>query len=283
MLCRVLLVDDDALVLSALRRELLRKPELGTDGIEIEMFTSATAALERAAAADGYFDVAIVDYRMKDMDGLDFLTHLRQLQPEAVRIMLTGAMDMEGAIAAINAARVDHLIAKPWDEFDLKLRIALALHQRELHRHVVAQPAGGAIQTFRLLLVDDEEGVLNALRRELSLQGQATRGAHPLFEIVAVPSPAVALQHAIEHCPDIVIADHAMPMMNGVEFLKNMRLTCPNCVRILMSGRADIGVLTDAINVAGVYHFIGKPWETLALRAAIAEALTYRELLGRNN
>ncbi|MEW6163692.1 MAG: response regulator [Pseudomonadota bacterium] len=279
MLCRVLLVDDNPATVNALRRELMRKPEIGTEGIEIESFASAAAALERAAAPDGYFDVAIVDYRMPGMDGLGFLARLRAAQPDAVRILLTGQLDMDGAIAAINEARVDHVIAKPWDEFDLKGRIALALHQRELRRRYLSRRAAEPIATFRLLLVDDEEPVLAALERELSLQGRATQGAHPLFDIARATSPALALEQARERCPDIVIADYAMPMMNGIDLLAALRQACPQCVRILMSGRPGIDLLTDAINLAGVYHFVGKPWNAHALRAALAEALAYRDLL----
>lgn len=280
MLCRILIVDDDDLVVHALRRELLRKPEVGTDGVEIETYTDTKSALDRAAEPEGYFDVAIVDYHMKGMDGVLFLDRLRRLQPEAVRILLTGLMDMDGAIAAINAARIDHLIIKPWQEYDLKGRIALALRQRELRRdsQTTAQ-AVTASTSYRLLLVDDDELLLKALEREISAQGHATRGPHPLFEIGATACPLLALEQAASSCPDIVIADYAMPKMDGIEFLNRLRASCPHCVRILMSGRADIGVLTDAINIAQIYHFIGKPWDAPVLRAALAEALNYRDLL----
>jgi response regulator RpfG family c-di-GMP phosphodiesterase len=278
MLCRVLIVDDDPMVANALRRELLRKPEVGTEGIEIETFADAEAALARAAEPDGYFDVAIVDYRMKGMSGVDFLDRLRRTQPEAIRILITGLIDMDGAIAAINAARIDHLVIKPWHEYDLKGRIALALHQRALRsRRPLLAPS--LPTTYRLLLVDDEESQLKALTREISAQGRATHGPHPLFEITATTSPPQALELAAAHCPDIVIADYAMPKMDGIALLNRLRADCPNCVRILMSGRADTGVLTDAINLAGVYHFIGKPWDAPVLRAAIAEALNHRDLL----
>jgi len=278
MLCRVLIVDDDPLAANALRRELLRKPEVGTEGIEIETFADAATALARAAEPDGYFDVAIVDYHMQGMSGIDFLDRLRRTQPEAIRILITGLIDMDGAIAAINDARIDHLVIKPWQEYDLKGRIALALHQRELRRRFpLLAPA--VLTTYRLLLVDDEEAQLKALTREISAQGRATQGPHPLFEIAAAASPLQALELAAARCPDIVIADYAMPKMDGIALLNHLRSACPGCVRILMSGRADTGVLTDAINVAGVHHFIGKPWDAPVLRAVIAEALNYRDLL----
>lgn len=279
MLCRILIVDDDPLVTEALRRELLRKPEIGTDGIEIETFSDAKGALARVVEPDGYFDVALIDYHMRGMDGIDLLDRLRKLQPEAVRILMTSLIDMDGAIAAINAARIDHLLLKPWNEYDLKSRIALALHQRELHRQHPAAGRPAAAASYRLLLVDDDASLLNALVREISLQGRATHGPHPLFEIEATTSPQRALEQVVARCPDIVIADYAMPEMDGIELLNRLRIICPDCVRILLSGHADTGTLTDAINLAGVYHFIGKPWEAPALRAVLAEALRYRDLL----
>lgn len=287
MLCRLLIVDDDPNVLNALRRELLRPPHIGTEGIEIETFSSPTEALRRAAEPHGYFDAAIVDYHMPEMDGIVFLDRLRRLQPDAVRLLLTGLIDFESAIAAINDARVDHLIAKPWYEYDLKGRVALALHQRQLRREQTLQPtpAGDSGQTqtperpFRLLLVDDEPLLLNALVRELSLDGHVTRGPRPLFEIAVAGSAATALELARRNCPDLVLADYAMPQMDGIELLRQLRLVCPHCVRILMSGRANLETLTDAINIAGVYHFVGKPWEASVLRGVIAEALTYRSLI----
>jgi two-component system, probable response regulator PhcQ len=283
MLCRVLIVDDDLSVLNALRRELLRKPDIGAEGIEIEAFTTAAEALHRAAEPDGYFDVAIVDYRMKEMDGITFFERLRQLQPEAIRILLTGLIDMEGAIAAINTARVDQLVTKPWNEYDLKGRIALALHQHALIRKKPPGPVEGVAlagsQPFFLMLVDDDEAQLRALERELSLQGRATQGPRPLFEIMATASPALALVEAAQRCPDIVIADYAMPEIDGITLLSKLRGQCPHCVFILMSGQMSTSGLVDAINKAGVYHYIAKPWDAVALRAIMAEALIYRDLL----
>lgn len=281
MYCRLLILDDEQNVLNALSRELLRPPLIGTEGIEVEAFRSPAAALARIVQPDGDFDVAIVDYRMPDMDGIAFLDLLRTRRSDTVRILLTGTIDQEGAAAAINAARVDHLIAKPWHEYDLKSRIALALHERELRSQVQTPPIGdeAPARPFRLLLVDDDPPLLNALVREISLQGRLTGRHQPLFEIATAPSAEAALEQVAAACPDLVISDYAMPGMDGVEFLYQLRERCPRCVRILMSGRNDLDVLIEAINVAGVYHFVGKPWEPSEMRAVITEALTYRRLL----
>lgn len=283
MLCRTLLLDDEPHVLAALRRELLRKPDIGHDGLEIETFTSPGQALARAATADGYFDLAIVDFHMPEMDGVRFLAELRKLQPHTVRVLLTGDTNCEAALAAINTAGADCLVFKPWNEYGLKGRIALALHQRALEHTVHAGVPVPRTGPYQLMLVDDEVSILNALTRELRAGGAATEGMHPLFAISRHESAVTALEAASTACPDLVIADYAMPGLDGIIFLQRLRMVCPNAVRIMLSGRADLGLLADAVNLAGVYHFLRKPWAATELRAVIAQALVYRDILINNN
>jgi DNA-binding NtrC family response regulator len=281
MYCRLLIVDDDQMVLDALRRELMREPHIGVDGIEVETFQSPAEALTRITEADGDFDVAIVDYGMPQMDGIAFLDLLRSRRPDTIRILITGSIDLEGSIAAINSARVNHLITKPWHEYDLKSRVALALREREIGRgkNIWLGESDDFAHPFRLLLVDDDQSLLNALVREMSMQGRLTREPQPLFDIVTATSARQALVSVANRCPDIVLSDYAMPDMDGVELLYQVRGRCPRCVRILMSGRNDLTVLQQAINVAGVYHFVGKPWDAGEMRVVVTEALTYRRLL----
>ncbi|HEX9180762.1 MAG TPA: response regulator [Burkholderiales bacterium] len=291
MLYRILLVDDDRLVLQALRRELMAPPHIGHDGLEIEAFEAPGAAIERARESDGYFDLVISDYQMPEMDGITLLGKLRAIQPDTTRVLLTGHMDLEVVERAINEARVDYLIRKPWSEYDLKARIALALHQRDmaLENRQLLQ-AGGAPpqarapgQSYQLMLVDDEPAVLRSLERELSMGGAATAGRNPLFTISTFSEPQGALSAAAKQSVDIVIADYQMPAMDGIRFLREIRQHRPDAVRILMSGKATIGVLLDAVNVAGIYHFLGKPWEADELKLVIGDALRYHDVLVESN
>lgn len=281
MWCRVLLLDDDPLVINALRRELLRKPDIGHDGLEIEAFTSADEALARVREDDAGFDIAISDYLMPGMDGISFLGRLHDVRPETLRILITGSADVHGAVKAINEARIDFLILKPWSEYDLKGRIALALHQRRLQREPRRAGDHDPVRqsAYRLMLVDDEDAVLKALEREITMGGVATAGRRPLFRVSRHTSAADALMAAAEDCPDLVISDYMMPEMDGVTFFHRLRDLCPDAVRIMLSGRADVSVLIDAINEAGVYHFLRKPWDTAELTATLAQALVYRDIL----
>lgn len=293
MLYRILLVDDDELVLHALRRELLSPPNIGHDGLEIEAFDSPREALLRARQPDGVFDAAISDFRMPEMDGILFLEALRALQPGAARILLTAHADLSVVASAINAAKADSVVRKPWDQYDLKAHLALALHRRslELENRRMADALHGETpsiyrlrrEAYRVMLVDDEPGVLRALERELSMRGAATAGRNPLFSFGAYTRPEAALDAVADSPPDIVIADYLMPGMDGIAFLQRVKQRQPDAVRILLSGKATVNVLLDAVNFAGVYHFLGKPWEADELKAVIAEALKYHDVLAENN
>lgn len=123
-----------------------------------------------------------------------------------------------------------------------------------------------------ILLVDDEQNVLNALRRELS-------GGH---DVETFTSPREALQRAKATEFDLVVTDYRMPDMDGVSFLETFAQTQPDAMRLILSGQADIDALIKAINVSHVYCFVSKPWDKFDLKASIAQALSYREAMLEN-
>lgn len=125
---------------------------------------------------------------------------------------------------------------------------------------------------YRILLVDDEQNVLNALRRELEEE----------YEVEAFNNPAEALQRCHESQFDLVVADYQMPEMNGIQFLKQFGKLQPDATRLILSGHADISVLANAINETHIYRFINKPWDQAALAGTLAQALTYRKALLEN-
>lgn len=124
----------------------------------------------------------------------------------------------------------------------------------------------------RILLVDDEQNVLNALRRELQDK----------YDVETFASPQEALVRSRETEFDLVITDYLMPDMNGVQFLKQFGEIQPDAARLMLSGHADIQGLFSAINETHIYRFIAKPWEDAELKSAITQALNYRSILQEN-
>lgn len=285
----ILIVDDDLYVLSALRRELLRKPDIGHDGLEIETFTSPSEALHRVESGDGNFDAAIVDYRMPEMDGVTLLSAIREIQPDTVRIILSGHVEMQGLIDAINMADIDHFIHKPWNEYALKGVLLQALKHHDLKvenrrltelllkegrqfSHVKPKPL------YKLMAVDDEDFILKALKRELDGWNHGLYFTPFRLEVALFTAAGEALNAARREPFDLVIADYAMPGIDGVEFLRQFRHIRPDAARILLSGKADVEVLAEAVNQAGICHFIRKPWRDYELAGSIIQALAYRDM-----
>ena len=129
---RILLVDDEPNVLSALKRVISTIPaeDLDCEPAQIELFTSVHAALERIDGVS--VDLVISDYRMPEMSGVDFLLKVVERQPDVARLILSGYADFEGLMDAINKVQVFRFISKPWHDFELKSAIVQALATRAL-------------------------------------------------------------------------------------------------------------------------------------------------------
>lgn len=131
---------------------------------------------------------------------------------------------------------------------------------------------------YRLLIVDDEENVLRALRRALMRDDSGEQQ----FDVEIFSSPAAALLRANEVKFDLVLSDYRMPEMDGVQFLRRFREKQPDAARLVLSGYADLEGIIGAINDAQIFRFIPKPWYDADLRVALTQALTYHALLTEN-
>lgn len=121
---------------------------------------------------------------------------------------------------------------------------------------------------LRIMLVDDECNVTRALRRTLTraLQGQP-------IEIETFDDPRLALARANEVDFSLVISDYRMPPMDGVDFLKRFRVMQPDTVRLILSASSDVEALLAAINEAGAFRYILKPWNDMDLICVVRDAL----------
>ena len=125
----IVLVDDEDMVVTSIKSFLT----LETD-YEIQGFTTPAEAL--AYIENHKVDVVVSDYLMPDMDGISFLAEVKDLQPEATRILLTGYADKENAIKAINDVGLYQYIEKPWENEDLKIVLRNGLEKRILMKRL---------------------------------------------------------------------------------------------------------------------------------------------------
>ena len=121
-----------------------------------------------------------------------------------------------------------------------------------------------------LLIVDDEAAVLAALQRAL----RKRLGTD--VEMVAHTDAMLALEAARQRDFDVVISDLRMPEIDGVGFLSLVSAVLPDSVRMILTGSADFHTAQSAIQDAGVFRYLTKPWDddevAVHVRAALAQA-----------
>lgn len=113
-----------------------------------------------------------------------------------------------------------------------------------------------------LLVVDDEERILSALRRTLRREG---------YEIVTSESVHAALKILDERPVDMILSDHKMPGMSGLQFLAEAALRCPNAARLLITGWTE-EIPPEALERIGVVALINKPWDDAQLKETLRRA-----------
>jgi putative two-component system response regulator len=115
----------------------------------------------------------------------------------------------------------------------------------------------------RVLFLDDEQNVLNSLRR-LFIRD---------FDILMSTSGPEALDLLRHNDVSVIVSDNLMPGMKGIEFLQHAKRIAPDSVRIMLTGHGDMQAAVDAINQGEVYKFIAKPWDSNELKATILDSI----------
>ena len=159
-LYKVLCVDDEPNILSALRRML------SLEGFEV--FTAEGGAQALDVLAKEQVHVIISDMQMPGMTGKDLLTQVSQQWPSIMRLMLTGTSDVSSAMEAINQGIIYRYIAKPWDDAELLAAIKSALAFGNLtHEHERLEALTAAQKASLNEMVDTLESRVQARTQDL--------------------------------------------------------------------------------------------------------------------
>lgn len=167
---RVLLVDDEANVLESLNRQLRRR-------FAVTTALGGEAGLEELERGDD-FCVVVSDLMMPGMDGITFLSRVRERAPDSVRVLLTGNFDLDSAVAAVNEGSVFRFLTKPCNPTTLDQALTAAAEQHRL------------ITVERTLLERTLHGSIKALTDVLALInpagfGRATRAKSIVAEFLS--------------------------------------------------------------------------------------------------
>jgi response regulator RpfG family c-di-GMP phosphodiesterase len=123
--------------------------------------------------------------------------------------------------------------------------------------------------TAPILLVDDEEAILDGLRRQLRKK----------FTVHTAGGGAAALELLATEPIAVVVSDMRMPQMDGATFLAKVRTLYPNVIRILLTGQADTQAAIAAVNEGQIYRFLTKPCPPDVLLEEIGSAVELNRLV----
>ncbi|KQW87540.1 histidine kinase [Massilia sp. Root418] len=146
---------------------------------------------------------------------------------------------------------------------------ALLREDRRLPAHLLRVQK----QQRTLLLVDDEQNIVSALKRLLRRDD---------YQIYTANSGPEGLELLARHAVDVIVSDQRMPGMLGADFLRKAKELFPDTVRIMLSGYTELQSVTDAVNEGAIYKFLTKPWDDEQLRGHIAEAFRLKEIADEN-
>jgi len=127
----------------------------------------------------------------------------------------------------------------------------------------VEQPESSDEPKARILFVDDEERILNALK-------SIFRAKYHVFTATSGDQAFEFLKRFRVH---LIVSDQRMPGMLGVELLRRAKELSPTTVRILLTGYSDLASIVGSINEGEVYRFINKPWNNQDIQTVVAEAV----------
>lgn len=221
---KIIFVDDEPNILEGIRRQLRRH-------FEIDTATSAEEGL-KILAENGPYAVVISDMRMPHMNGSQFLTRVRAVSPDSVRMILSGQADMESTIAAVNEGHIFRFLTKPCSAEQLIEAVGSGLRQYELinaEKELLEKTLSGAVRVLTEILGMTNPGAYSrAARIQRYTEGLTTALGLPLvwelrlasmlsqLGFVALPSDTLTKVYAGQKLsPDEQAMYAAHPAMAG--------------------------------------------------------------------
>ncbi len=260
---RVLFVDDEPRVLTTMRM-------LFRNHYELHFAESGARALDFLKSTP--VDVIVSDQRMPGMTGIELLRAARELNPDAMRILLTGYSDLNAIIGSINEGEIFRFVNKPWSNEDLTQTVARAVTAARVSADATragdtAPPTQGAAPG--ILVVDDDPRV--------PAQIQAILGAE--IRVLGATSMDDAVSTLERERIGVVVSDTRIQDHAVIGLISTLKQHHPELVTVILTERADAGTAIDLINQGQIYRFITKPLHESQCKITVTSALRQHQRL----
>ena len=259
---RILFVDDEPAILNAIRR-LLRR-----DNYEIETACDGVAGL--VAFRRFRPSVVVSDHRMPGMTGVEFLTRARAIDPEPVRVVLTGCTDLPAAEAAINEGEVWRFITKPWNDEDLRATVAGAADRYRLVfenrilldklasigllaggvAHELNNPIGGILAYSEMLRKDlvAQPEIVADLKQIEDAAGRAKRIIADLLDFARTSRSSTRARSSMEEMAEKAITLAMFQIRKDVEIRREFAGVAPVFVDANRIEQVVLNLLSNAVH-----------------------------------
>ncbi|HLD29060.1 MAG TPA: response regulator, partial [bacterium] len=254
---RILLIDDEIETLQAVGAIL------ETSGYYVVGVATGREAIEKIKAED--FDLAIIDYVLPDIDGLQVAEELKKLKPSMSMVILTGKPSVDVAVKAMKSGIGDY-VTKPINRDSF-----LAIISKNIKTQKGLEPEGERTGLgARLLLVDDEPEILKTLSEILKSEG---------FRISTADKGAEAVARLREEDIDLVILDYKMPDMNGLEVAAKIKEMKSGLPIVMLTGAPSVELAVQAMK-GGINDFLTKPVDVPNLLKILQKNIKRKEESG---
>jgi DNA-binding NtrC family response regulator len=262
---RVLFVDDEPRVLTTMR-VLFRA--------HYQVFTAEGGAQALELLKTQPIDVIVSDQRMPGMTGIELLRAARELNPNAMRILLTGYSDLSAIIGSINEGEIFRFVSKPWANDELTTTVARAVAAARASEAAAA--AGDAPAPVGpppgVLVLDDDPNV--PARIQEILGGD--------FRVVGAKTMDEAVDLMERERIGVVISETRVQSSPVIGLIGTLKQHHPELVSVILTDRADAGTAIELINQGQIYRFITKPIHDSQCKITVSSALRHHHRLAQS-
>lgn len=248
---KVLLVEDDKMARKRLKRVIEKEGYeviAAQDGLEgLELFKS-----ERP-------DVVITDVKMPKIDGIEVMHRIKEMSKTTEVILITGHGDIDMAIVALRDGALDY-IKKPIDIDQLIVSLGRAKEKIQDRKKITIRNS--------ILILEDDEKTREKLGKIYIKEG---------YKVFTAPDGERGLKIFSENKIDILLTDLRMPIMNGLQFISEVKKISSDCEFIVLSGFGDEADAVEAMR-NGAINFISKPIDLEQLLLSTQKAIDKLDL-----
>ena len=265
---RVLFVDDEPRILTTMRM-------LFRSSYEVFLAESGQQALDLLKTQ--VVDVIVSDQRMPGMTGIEMLRAARELNPNAMRILLTGYSDLNAIIGSINDGEIFRFVNKPWANEELASTVEKAVTAARASAAAAARPlidvqlpTGAAAPA--ILVLDDDPTVPSKIQDIIGNE----------FRVLGATTMEQAVSLLEKEHIGVIISDTRVQNNPVVNLIGTLKQHHPELVSVILTDRADAGQAIELINQGQIYRFLTKPLHDNQCKITVTSAQKQHQKLSQN-